>query len=455
MQAIWQTQAQEMMTEVRGKYISKDLLHELEHKVANRVPKHEYRAWMATQVNTGKYKVGRTTPHLGTTLLRTRAISMPTKPKLGSLANTRGKVQAWIKRRLDGAVHKHLSPAMVKQIMKNAARRQVTATAVEAAIVLEIAETNITMEWRPAGRGNRSERDAWTAVTHWLVKHAGYAAADARKAVKAAQTKTTTVPHAETTTRPVIIDYGEGWGGMKEGMGRVATVVGVDRKRQQKGKKEGKTTPDFLMDFTDGGDRLVHMVRDQSLTKIAELVGANFSPDCSSRTAINRLEESQGRGKGANAGKEDEEDEVTSLWAIVNSIIAYSLEHPTWAFTIENPQQSSLWQTAAIKHLQRMLKVRKVTTGYCCYGVGWKKPTTFLTNLTAKEWTPKAMKKHCKFCATNVRHPVKIIRRDEYDERPSPSEPGFTAQAAMNRVRPDLAEEIAKAMLARWKAAQQ
>ena len=102
-----------------------------------------------------------------------------------------------------------------------------------------------------------------------------------------------------------------------------------------------------------------------------------------------------------------------------------------------------------------MLKVRKVTTGYCCYGVGWKKPTTFLTNLTAKEWTPKAMKKHCKFCATNVRHPVKIIRRDEYDERPSPSEPGFTAQAAMNRVRPDLAEEIAKAMLARWKAAQQ
>ena len=452
MQPAWQTRAQEMMAQVRGKYISQDLLHELEHKVASRVPKHEFRAWMAKQVDTHQYKIGSKTPHLGTTEMRERAISMPKKPKLGSLANTRGRVKAWIKRRLDGAVHRHLSPAMVKQIMKNTARRQVKAAAVEAAIVLEVASTNITMEWRPAGRGN-TERDAWTTVTHWLVKHENYSAAQARTAVKAAKAKTVTVPNKETMTRPVIIDYGEGWGGMREGMERVATVVGVDRKRQQKGTKEGRTTPDFLMEFRDGGDRLVHMIRDLSLTKVAELVGANFSPDCSSRTAINRLEESQGRGKGANAGKEDEEDEETSLWAIVNSLIAYSLEHPSWAFTIENPAQSSLWKTAAIKHLQRMLKVRKVTTGYCCYGVEWNKPTTFLTNLTAKEWTPKAPKKHCKYCATNERHPVKIIRRGPNDPRPSPSEPGFTAKAAMNRVRPNLAEEIAKAMLTRWEKA--
>ena len=167
------------------------------------------------------------------------------------------------------------------------------------------------------------------------------------------------------------------------------------------------------------------------------------------------MEKNQGRGRGAHAGKAETEEERTSLWTLVNSVIAYSLEHPKWAFTIENPKDSSLWDTPAIKHLKKMLKVRMVTTGYCCYGVDWNKPTTFLTNLTEEEWTPKEMKQHCWYCETKTRHLIKIVRRKgpPADLRDSPSEQGFTATAAMNRVRPDLAEEIAKAMLARWKRA--
>ena len=47
---------------------------------------------------------------------------------------------------------------------------------------------------------------------------------------------------------------------MKEGMARVIPrVYGIDKDRQQKGKKEGMTTPDIRMNFVQGQGRLMEM----------------------------------------------------------------------------------------------------------------------------------------------------------------------------------------------------
>ena len=63
-------------------------------------------------------------------------------------------------------------------------------------------------------------------------------------------------------------------------MERVGRVIGVDRMRQQKGQKEGLTTPDVLMNFEEGKGRLTQEILAQGQGRAADLAGVNISPNC-------------------------------------------------------------------------------------------------------------------------------------------------------------------------------
>ena len=88
------------------------------------------------------------------------------------------------------------------------------------------------------------------------------------------------------------------------------------------------------------------------------------------------------------------------------------------------------------------LGVSPVTAHQCTYnGEQWCKPTWVWTRLYPDYWQPRNPSEYCRWCRTNTKHPVKIVRRDKDDTRDSPAIPGFNGKAAKNRIHPDLAEE--------------
>ena len=70
------------------------------------------------------------------------------------------------------------------------------------------------------------------------------------------------------------------------------------------------------------------------------------------------------------------------------------------------------------------------------------------TNL-GKFWTPRSLTQYCKHCRDNTRHDMRIVRRDERDRRPAAQLEGFTQKASRNMIAPLLAQDWAKAMLAK------
>ena len=54
-------------------------------------------------------------------------------------------------------------------------------------------------------------------------------------------------------------------------------------------------------------------------------------------------------------------------------------------------------------------------------------------------------------CRDNVMHEMYVVRRDADDLRQPAQLPGFTQKASVNRLAPDLAEELAQAMVKRNK----
>ena len=131
---------------------------------------------------------------------------------------------------------------------------------------------------------------------------------------------------------------------------------------------------------------------------------------------------------------------------MVLSIIAEIERNPQFSYTIEQPRGSALADDQMMKLLGQPVEVRM-----CSYGYLWSKPTWIWTNLYPRFWKPRPFNT-CEFCAANTIHLHRIIRRDENDHRPPPQIPGFTVEAAKNRIHPDLAQEWGEAMIAHAQA---
>ena len=90
------------------------------------------------------------------------------------------------------------------------------------------------------------------------------------------------------------------------------------------------------------------------------------------------------------------------------------------------------------------------------------KPTLIWTNL-GEWWRPACERKpgwllecpHCEACRQNRPHDRRIIRRGPEDKRKGPHLPGFSPDAAKNRIAPALAAELARAALERWASKQE
>ena len=210
--------------------------------------------------------------------------------------------------------------------------------------------------------------------------------------------------------------------------------------------------PQLMLDFTRGEGRLVHKACQEAGISHSQNLGGHFSPECLTQTIINFLELANGRGQGVHENMAPCPGPVASmaLREIVSGILHYLDLYPDWSFTLEQPKGTALATHPEIRRLERKLKIKPVEVRMCSYGYKWQKPTMIWTNL-GKFWTPRSLTQYCKHCRDNTRHDQRIVRRNDKDRRPAAQLEGFTQEASRNRIAPLLAQDWAKAMLAKKK----
>jgi len=316
---------------------------------------------------------------------------------------------------------------MVRTLKTSLGKGKTKARDIEATMIVLASKGEVTVEWRVTGEGG-STRDPARQAAEWMEQKEWMGTAAIEETVR------TAAPHIRVTPTgtPIILDVFEGFGGTKEGLSRIATTYGVDMTRQMKGPKEGRTVPDMMFDVNNARGDIVGYIREKSMAKKGEIRAAHFSPNCKPHSVIQFLEEAQNRIVGISV------EEHILVSNIVRSIEVELERNPNFKYTIENPRGSNLAKHPGIRQLGEPKEVRM-----CCYGYSWSKPTWIWTNL---QWTPRPFSV-CRYCRTHTMHPSRIVRRDADDHRPPPHIPGFTTEAAKNRIHPDVAEEWARLMI--------
>ena len=460
----WKERVETILAAAPGKYISKECIRSIERGPAGRVRVAVKRAFIAETMEAKKLK----TATKKETKKGNRAVwdLMPSERKFTQMlnnsetaqeANVMRRVRRWVHSHAEtGRGTPHLTAPMVSAMKKNLGKKEnnITAREVEAGIVNMAAEGGVTATWRPAGRGKATRtqeqamQDARSTMAGW-----GLSEEQVVERITLAAHKVTV--HAGNL---VALDFGEGYGGMKEGMTRVMQTYGIDRDRHSKGK-EGKTTPDLQTDFRAGEEQsaqnLVRLALKQALVREEEHPYAHFSPDCDPESILNRLEKENGRGRGSHAGKAREPTQEKAVRAVIRAITEQSERNPAWAWTLEQPKGSAM-QEMIPQEMGEPVEVHQ-----CCYGYLHCKPTWIWTNLYPRYWKPRPFKKgqcsHCHACNTGQMHEERMLRRGSHDTRPpagTATMPGFTREAARNRIAPDLAEELARAALRKWQTEQ-
>ena len=427
----------------------------LERTIAKKVPAKALRAFIATEVDEGRVEVSTQK----TTTSRSEAVATPAGRKnarlamrMPMLARIRTNMTKWIKRHAGGGGGKipHLTAAMANTLIVNQSQRGGTAPLAEAALVTLAAEKEVTVTWRRQARGGatgKKEKDLETQVANTLRAEQWGSEAEIQAVMKRGMKKIKDAPQHT----PTILDLGEGWHGAGEGMSRAARVIGVDRTRQHLSATV-KTTPDVHMEIGQGEKSLINAIKKKAGIREGELIHIHASPDCAPESILQRMEAANQRGKGAHAGKKRPGEQEAAIKAIVSGIQQALEDDPYLSYTVENPKDSALTGRRDLESLPGEKRVVK----HCCYGTGWQKQTAVWTNL-GTWWHPKCEQgphwlqkcPHCIACNTNTKHEMFIIRRGKDDDRKPATIPGMNQAAAKNRVPPDMAEEWARAAIAR------
>ena len=441
----WKARVTKEMEKSRG-YLSKERLKGIEKGIAGRIKVKLVRAHVAREIErmgmkqaTGSANAAirkldsRRTP---TRQLATREARRNTISKASANPGERTKheciekVRKWITSRTSESMGTpHLTPPMVKTLKTSLGKGKINARDIEATMMILASNGEVTIEWRVTGEGG-STRDPAQQAAEWMEQKEWMGTPAIEETIRTASPHIRVMP----TGTPTILDVFEGFGGTKEGLSRVTTTYGIDMKRQMKGPKEGRTVPDMMFDINNARGDIVGYIREKSMAKKGEIRAAHFSPNCKPHSVIQSLEETQDR----TVSDEISHEEHILVSNIVRSIEVELERNPKFKYTIENPKGSKLGKHPGIRQLGKPKEVRM-----CCYGYSWCKPTWIWTNL---QWTPRPFSV-CKYCTTNTPHPSRIVRRDASDRRPPPHIPGFTIEAAKNRIHPDVAEEWARLMI--------
>ena len=223
------------------------------------------------------------------------------------------------------------------------------------------AQGEVTVQWDLRGQGSKGKvpQDGMQEVAATLQRW-GETPAAVRRIISAAQRRVSQKPVGEV----VVLDWGTGWEGMKEGTSRVVRTYGIDRERHLRGQKEGYTVPDLIIDISKLGAAPVQQVLNKAKVSAAEHPYSHFSPDCDPETKAQHLEAAQGRGKGLHAGEDRDHFHQSTLDTIVRGIVTHRAAHPEWVYTVEQPEGSAMaTDPGVIEHLGQPVKLRQ-----CCYG---------------------------------------------------------------------------------------
>ena len=479
----WQARAKAAMKTTPGKHISAVRMAKVEKGAANRVPTKVFRAWAATLVDEGTIQVkqGPTTYvrsmyndvtgqvklppprelQLGTAARRQHTKHMHEDTLNGHMHRILDKVRRWLLKRVSGAKDPKVTQAMVADLEHSYNKAGRTAPQIRAALMYLSVQEQIPVQWKVMGRGRTTKdgiAEAQDELRKWLGAARAAAIATQARGRGRGSTKTTgTVTQETIDTQPyAMLDFGQGWDGMKEGASRVMPVFGSDRKRQYKGWKEGYTIPDMLGDFTSTQDNLIVRASKRAKLTTHNTTGAHFSFDCTPETIINAIEKTNGRGRGTWANKQREQAQDCTIMKVATDIVAYAEANPRWSWTIEQPAES------AVKGIRIMRKLGKpIRVNMCTYGYKHCKPSIIYTNLYPRYWKPRSFTKGrckwCEACNSGTLHEEWIVRRGADDHRKragTATMRGFTFEAAKNRIAPDLAEELARAMQQKWDVTQ-
>ena len=459
----WKTRVREAFDAHRGKYVPAAMLTKIKRSICKRVQdRAAVEATIANELERRKLNTPSGTTQVTTTKKKQKTRSVPsdgTKAITWKMAtpaaraaaiakdsphaafyDTYQRVERWVRENTEGAVGTvTFSVPMMSRMKKSIAKAGRTAQMVEAAFVMLLQHYDMRMEWHSRGQGGR-HRKVWAEVLDTLRQEGGLTRLEALDIFKAIVNKTTHL----TMTDPVILDFATGWEGTKTGFSRVARTYGLDICRQRKGAKEGWTVLDMKMDMAADREDIQHTARKVAGVNQQAHMASHFSPPCEARTLLMYLEATQGRGQGRHLGEEESEEDSKMIKAIVDSIVLQEQENPAWSFTLEQPEGTALLHNDIMMPLGTPRRVNM-----CAYGYKHQKPTVLWTNL-GEYWTPRDSKTVCQHCRDITPHKERILRKNADAHRSGPTQEGFTHEAMRNRVAPDLAEELAKAMLAKW-----
>ena len=384
---------------------------------------------------------------LGSSTMREHIIAKAAGERGAPLHDIVSRIRRWVNRRVGAGEKGTITAPMAAAMQKGVAKPRRSYQDVRAGLVALAAEGNLRVEWKVKGDGNTEKdamKEAYETLTKWMT------VPEAREVVRKASTRV-----HQTTEEKVIFDFGEGWGGAKEGFQRCAKVYGIDMVMQYKGAREGHTTPDMLIDWGKVKGNPIHHTRELAKVSKKQLVAAHFSPECDPETILNNMEVANGRGRGPHAKKAREPQQRRSVAQMVKALKEYEKEVPGFTWFVEQPRGSALGREdcAVMKPLGRPRSVSQ-----CCYGYRHEKPTWIWTN-AGEHWQPRSNKRgaciHCEACNTGSEHEEWIMRRGKEERRKragTKDMQGFTFDAVKNRIHPNLAEEMATAAIARWEA---
>ena len=282
-------------------------------------------------------------------------------PKADRAAMMR-KVKRWIGKRKRG---KWITAAMYRDVRDNLRTREKDRTrgsvkAVEAAIVMLLAEGDMMLEYR-----NRQEGKWMKGAMVWAMEQGWVSGIQAAAFMAGATDK---VRYREGREM-ICLELGSGWRGANEGLtttGDWDRVVDVDMKQHNLGKKLAMAKPDILVRFLMPGQEgkwMVEYFRERSGAKPGEIAAIWASANCDWASQATRLGVSRGIVMGPNSGGEVPEEEDRTIRGLIEGLQAARAEDPRVQYTWENTDGSLKDHEAMMEHMGESIKVRS-----CAYG---------------------------------------------------------------------------------------
>jgi len=444
----------------RGVYLTVGAIEHAQRDIAKPWPAAAFWKYMARLVDTGVVKVAKEHGELG------EEWGLRVARAGGGIVGTRERrVRAaaeWMQKYVtcrEGVWEVKIGQldSMVQDLTRgeSSGRARVTRQEIYCAVMVIAAEKKATVQVRMLGKGGakREWRQEWE---EWMVQEKWFGAGEARKVMDAAGLQIKDMEREILT----VIEGGAGYYGATDGLlQEVNRVVTIDRESHNLGELRGREHPEITAEFCRKGKQtVVEMAMSRGKVHRREVVGLWFSASCGPWSTGNGLGKSKGVGKGPHAGQEVEPEELQAVDAMIESVDKferkgkggnrYFIENVAWGGLKDHPPMKAAFGEGS-RHGAR----EGIVMG-CAYGLKHQGPYRFWTNLTEEEWMPRVAEDYCVHCREGTQH-EEVMIPGVGDHRSRPTLPGYTMEAARNRVPPPLAASVARGFLkaheTRWK----